>query len=229
MKKTAIIVAGGVGLRAGGSVPKQLQELHGIPVFAWSIYRFIEQCAATRIVLVINASFREDFERYIPDMQKTVSFDCKIVAGGATRAESVMNALAEIEPAGDMLIAVHDAARPLVSTELISRGWEAAAKCGAAVPVVPMTDSIRHIQPDGASISVPRSEYVAVQTPQVFKSEILCDAYKLLSSGKVSPKAVTDDASVVEIAGGTVSLYEGEHRNFKITGPQDLLIASTLI
>lgn len=226
MKKVAIIVAGGSGLRAGGEIPKQLQTLGDRPVFAWSIKAFLEEYPGTRIILVVNERFRDMFEAGIANMRNAwTPFDCTIVSGGLTRAESVMNALKTLSPEDDMLIAVHDAARPLVSVEMIRSGWEAAREHNAVVPAIPLTDSIRELDAAGASHSVSRANYRAVQTPQVFKAKLLMDSYNQLND----PSTVTDDASVVELAGHTITLYEGERRNMKITGPEDFIIANALI
>ncbi|MCM1005812.1 MAG: 2-C-methyl-D-erythritol 4-phosphate cytidylyltransferase [Prevotella sp.] len=230
MKKVAVIVAGGSGLRAGGGIPKQLQDLAGRHVFAWSVKAFLEEDSATRIILVVNGRYRDMFESALANMQiEFPPFDCKTVEGGTTRAESVMHALALLEPEDDLLIAVHDAARPLVSVDMVRRGWQTALKHGAAVPCVPLADSIRRLNDDGTSESVPRSDYVAVQTPQVFKGNLLIKAYLPLKEGKISVNSVTDDASVVELSGCPITLYSGDTRNIKITNPQDLTIANTIL
>lgn len=226
MKKVAIIVAGGSGLRAGGDVPKQLQTLGGMPVFAHSVKAFLEEYPGTRIILVVNERFRDMFEIGVANLQKEwIPFDCTIVGGGLTRAESVSNALATLNAEDDMLIAVHDAARPLVTVNLIKRGWESARQYGASVPAIPLTDSIRELESDGNSRAADRSNYMAVQTPQVFKAPILISAYQKLSG----PISVTDDASVVELQNQQITLYQGDPRNIKITGPQDIIIANALL
>lgn len=229
MKKTAIIVAGGSGLRAGGDIPKQLQVLAGEPVFAHSIRAFRKHDPATRIILAVNAAYTDMFRACVSSMQQALKFDCTIVEGGSTRAGSVLNALKAMADEADMLVAVHDAARPLVSETTIARGWELAQMYGAAVPVVPLTDSIRHIDPQGVSHAACRAEYVAVQTPQVFRREVLMHAYSLLQEGTIPADKVTDDASVAELAGYKINLYEGQSDNFKITGPHDLAIANLVI
>lgn len=225
MNKTAIIVAAGSGSRAGGPVPKQLQSLAGKPVFIHSIERFLEEDPDTLIVLVVSKKYSEIFQTYIRHMHFTRSFECLVVEGGATRAESVRSGLFAAGEESDALVAVHDAARPLLSVDLVRRGWEAAIEHGAAVPVVPLTDSIREKTDGEHSVNVPRDRYVAVQTPQVFKARLLAEAYRRLAD----PGAVTDDASVIEQAGGSVALFDGETTNIKITGPEDLKIASILM
>ncbi|MCM1319186.1 MAG: 2-C-methyl-D-erythritol 4-phosphate cytidylyltransferase [Muribaculaceae bacterium] len=226
MKKIAIIVAGGSGLRAGGQIPKQLQLFGDKPMFTWSMKAFLEEYSGTRIILVVNERFRDMFEAGVANVRTSwPPFDCAIVAGGATRAESVHNALKTLAPEDDMYIAVHDAARPLVPVDMIKRGWEAARNYGAVVPSIPLTDSIRELDDTGKSHTVPRANYRAVQTPQVFKADLLINAYNKLSD----PDSVTDDASVVELAGHNITLYHGEPRNIKITQLQDFIIAAALI
>lgn len=229
MKKTAIIVAGGSGLRAGGNLPKQLQDLAGLPVFAHSIKAFLRHDPATHIILAVNAAFTDMFRTHVSSMQQTCQFECTIVEGGTTRADSVLNALKALPDEADMLVAVHDAARPLVSEATIARGWEQAQTHGAVVPVVPLTDSIRHIDAQGNSRAAYRAEYVAVQTPQVFRRDVIMHAYTLLQQGTISADKVTDDASVAELAGYKIILYEGQSDNFKITGPHDLAIANLVM
>ncbi|MDE6409206.1 MAG: 2-C-methyl-D-erythritol 4-phosphate cytidylyltransferase, partial [Muribaculaceae bacterium] len=129
----------------------------------------------------------------------------------------------ETENMAETFIAVHDAARPLVRASLISRGWRKGREEGAAIPVIPMTDSLRELTSDG-SVALDRSRYVRVQTPQVFRGDWLKDAY----SGLLRPE-MTDDASVVEEAGVKVALYEGSETNIKVTNPLDFKIAELLM
>lgn len=225
MNKTAIILAGGSGTRAGGDIPKQLQLLAGKPVFIHSIERFLDQDPKTLIILTVNSHYADTFNFWLDKTREARRFQYVVVNGGSSRAESVMNALAAVDSAPGSLVAVHDAARPLASVSLIERGWQAAMTCGAAIPAVPLTDSIRLKAEDGSSMSVPRSRYVAVQTPQVFDSALLTKAYAALKDCS----EVTDDASVVELAGHPVTLFDGESTNMKITGPHDLEIASLLL
>lgn len=228
MKKAAIILAGGTGSRFGTDLPKQLCTLGDKPVFAWSVKAFLDYDTATRIILVANARYRDLFESHIANMQTLYPpFDCHIVDGGATRTQSVMNALKLLSAEDDLLIAVHDAARPLVSTSLIQRAWDTALKHGTAIPVTALTDSIRHLEANGQSQSVPRAEYVAVQTPQAFRGDILLSAYAAAENNESI--LFTDDASVVEHSGYSIHLYQGDSNNFKITNPEDLAIANALI
>ena len=224
MHKYAIIVAGGEGNRAGGVVPKQFQLIAGIPMLWWSVRAFHAEDPDTRIILVLHPGFFDEWDLLyaeLPEADRKI--DVHISCGGRSRLESVRNGLMSVPDGNDALVAVHDAARPLVSVEMISRGWLAAEESGAAVPAVGMTDSIRRIEA-GVSVSVPRKDYVKVQTPQVFDASLLKHAYE----GTLSD-LMTDDASVVEAAGHKISLYEGSPYNMKVTEPLDIKIAETLI
>lgn len=224
MQKYAIIVAGGEGNRAGGVVPKQFQLIAGIPMLWWSVRAFHAEDPDTQIILVLHPGFFDEWDLLyaeLPEVDRKI--DVHISCGGRSRLESVRNGLMSVPDDKDVLVAVHDAARPLVSVDMISRGWSVAEESGSAVPAVGMADSIRRIE-DGVSVSVPRKDYVKVQTPQVFDAALLKNAY----AGTLSD-LMTDDASVVEAAGHKISLYEGSPYNMKVTEPLDIKIAETLI
>lgn len=224
MKKYAIIVAGGEGNRAGGVVPKQFQLVDGIPMLWWSVRAFHTEDPSTRIILVLHPGFFDEWDLLFADLPESDrKIEVKLVCGGRSRLESVKNGLESVEAEKDVYVAVHDAARPLVDTELIARGWKKAYADGAAAPVVEVTDSIRKI--DGSeSRSVPRKDFVKVQTPQVFDATLLKQAY----SGELNA-TMTDDASVVEAFGHRVSLFEGNPDNMKVTNPMDINIATLII
>lgn len=225
MKKYAIILAGGSGMRAGGDVPKQFQTLEGIPMLWWSVRAFHKEDENTHIRLVMNPGFFDLWDiiyRELPEEDRKIPVT--LVCGGRSRLESVKNGIMEIPAEEDALIAVHDAARPLVDYRMINEGWRVASEKRAAVPAVPVTDSLRRIGADGFSEAVARKDYVAVQTPQVFRCDILKSAYALPLND-----TMTDDASVVEASGVTVTLFEGNTRNIKVTNPLDMDIASLLM
>ena len=221
MGKYAVIVAGGSGSRMGGGIPKQFRNLCGRPVLWWSMKAFRDEDPATNIILVLPEEFVKLWQDYFHSLPESDRFSHEITIGGATRTESVKNGLAHVA-SPDSLVAVHDGARPLVTPELISKGWETAQQHGAAIPVVPVTDSLRKVNGDNSE-AVDRSEYVAVQTPQVFKTSILKEAY-----AQAGENTFTDDAAVVENAGFKVALYPGSDTNFKLTHPKDLQIAAVL-
>lgn len=224
MKKYAVIVAGGEGNRAGGSVPKQFQEIAGVPMLWWSVRAFHAEDASTEIILVLHPGFFDLWDiiyRELPEADRKINVH--ITAGGRSRLESVKNGLMSVDTADNALVAVHDAARPMIDTAIIKRGWEKATQSKAAVPVTAMTDSIRHLV-NGGSITVSRKEFVRVQTPQVFDAKVLKEAYS-----RILTDEMTDDASVAEAAGYDIALFEGSPYNLKVTNPLDFKIAETLI
>lgn len=224
MRKIAIILAGGEGHRAGGDMPKQFREVGGRPMYQWSLMRFREADPSTEILFVCHPG-AFDLVDILDSEWGEERVDYRLICGGRTRRESVANALMEVEADDDTLVAVHDSARPLVDVEMIRRGWECARDNGTAVPVVPVTDSLRHLEPDGSSRAVVRSEYVAVQTPQVFTSRILKEAYSLPDDAA----AFTDDASMVQACGIGIRLYDGNPDNMKVTVASDFIVADALL
>lgn len=214
MRNAVIIVAGGKGLRMGGDIPKQFLVVDGMPILMHTISRFAEWDGTMEIVVVLP----ESQQQYWRELCREYGFDIRhtIATGGKERFHSVKNGLAVV-PAECGLVAVHDGVRPYVSHETIARCFDAAARYGAAVPVTPVVETIRHIEPDGRSITVPRADYRLVQTPQVFRTDLLRRAYE-----QEFTTAFTDDASVVEAMGVEVTLVEGNRENIKITTPADL-------
>lgn len=224
-----LIVAGGKGLRMGGDLPKQFIPLQGKPVLMHTLETFHRWDADARLVLVIP----EDHQAYWQMLCKEIG--CKaphrVVYGGETRFHSVRNGLQFIAEeltreslsAEQTWIGVHDGVRPFVSTEVIEACFQVAARQGAAIPVVPMIDSLR--EKEGAeSWPVDRSRFVAVQTPQVFAASLVLRAYQQPYS-----TLFTDDASVVEAMGEKVALVDGNRENIKLTTPLDLLVAKSLL
>jgi len=220
MKKIAIIVAGGRGTRFGSDLPKQFLPLAGKPILAWALRAFR---GADRIVVALPSDQMTRWQQLYAQCDDPVEHT--VVPGGETRWHSVRNALTAVAPslADDDVVAVHDAARPLASQQLIERIFAAAAADGGAVPCVPLADSVRQIDGD-TSHALDRSLLRAVQTPQAFLARPLLDAYDL----GYRPE-FTDDASVFEFAGHRVTLVEGEPNNFKITRPADLTLAQLLL
>lgn len=214
-----VIVAGGSGSRLGGALPKQFRLLGGRPLLARVIDVFAAALPGAPLVAVLPAG-HIDFWHDL-----AARFDVpphSVVAGGTERFHSVRNGL-DILPADTTLIAVHDGARPLVSTDLIRRAVATAAAAGTAVPVLRPADSFRITEEEG-SHPVDRTRLRAVQTPQVFDAALLRRAYR----ADYSP-SFTDDATVVEACGHTVALCRGERRNFKITESEDLTLAEALL
>ena len=220
MRTIAIIVAGGSGTRFGAELPKQFLELGGRPVLMRTISAFGGGFSDVIVTLPEGqmALWRELCERY------GFAVPHRVVAGGETRWHSVKNALDSIGDISDVdIIAVHDGVRPLVTAEVIGRTVDAARRDGAAIPVVMLNDSVRQVE-KGASHALDRSTLRAVQTPQVFDARVLMAAY-----GQPFESTFTDDASVVERAGHSVTLVEGDPQNLKITRPMDLALAEYLL
>jgi 2-C-methyl-D-erythritol 4-phosphate cytidylyltransferase len=216
---TVIIVAGGTGSRMKSENPKQFALLHGKPVIVYAIEKFLQFDSAIEIVLALRPEYAMEFE--------TISRKFKLPAitianGGETRFHSVKNALEKVKP-GASIVAVHDAARPLVSLQTIQNAFTAAQKSGAAIPVIDINESLREVDSLG-SRAVNRKDYRVVQTPQCFKRDILLEAYRQ----PYAPE-FTDDATVVEAAGNKIQLTPGNPENIKITYPHDLLLASSLL
>jgi 2-C-methyl-D-erythritol 4-phosphate cytidylyltransferase len=215
----AIVVAGGKGLRMQSDIPKQFIELQGKPVLMRTLEVFHHYNSSIRLILVLP-SVQIDFWK---ELCAKYSFNIfhQIVAGGETRYDSVKNGLAAIQDSG--LVAVHDGVRPFVTIQTIARCFHEAEKYGSAIPVMDPEESIRQITETGSQ-SVDRKAYRLVQTPQVFKSEMLKKAYEQ----DYSP-LFTDDASVVEAMGEKIKLVDGNRENIKITTAFDLRIAETIL
>lgn len=220
-----VVVAGGSGSRMGAAMPKQFLEIAGRAVLVRTIERMREALPEAEIVVVLPEAhvelWRECYEK------SECKVEHSIALGGATRFDSVQSGIAALSDDCE-LIAVHDGVRPMLSVEMIRRGVECAAENGAAVPVIAVVDSIREVDSAG-SHAVDRSRLRAVQTPQVFRSDLLRRAYEAVGANLEDRSKATDDASVVEMAGYKVALYEGESQNLKLTTPTDLSVAEVIL
>lgn len=218
-KKIAIIVAGGKGERMNAAIPKQFLELQGKPILMHTIERFHAFDKEMQIILVLPSSQFEFWDK----LCEKYNFQIKhqLVEGGDARFYSVKNALDTINQ--ESLIAIHDGVRPLIDSGTIERCFAEAERSGAAIPVIDLVDSIRKIMAE-KSKAVNRCDYKLVQTPQVFKSEVILEGYRQEFS-----ETFTDDASVAETAGYSVNLVEGTRENIKITTPLDLKLAEAFL
>lgn len=211
-----VIVAGGSGSRMGADVPKQFLKVAGEHILTRTLGAFAPY--ADQVVVVLP---EREMERWREITSITNVATHTLCVGGATRFHSVKSGL---EALGECdIVAVQDGVRPLVSGEMIERGLECAIENGSAVPVVEAVDSFRVEREEGL-VPIDRNRLKAVQTPQIFAYKRLQEAYMQ----EFSP-LFTDDATVVESAGGGVAFYAGERRNIKITTPEDLLIAEALV
>ncbi len=220
MNRYTIIVAGGKGLRMGKEIPKQFLVVAGRPVLAHTLENFHRFDPHMELVVVLPVAQQNYWRELCTEYNITVPH--RIANGGETRFHSVSNGLALIPDEG--LVAIHDGVRPLVSHEVIEACFHIAEERGGAIPVLPMTDSLRQLQPNQASQSVNRADYVSVQTPQTFRVNEIKRAYNAPYKD-----CFTDDASVYESAGYTPALVQGNRENLKVTLPADLLLADILL
>ena len=214
--KYVLIVAGGKGLRMGCELPKQFLPIGGKPVLMRTIEAFYAYNPEIRIILVLPRNQQSYWNELC--RKHDFSIPHHIADGGETRFHSVLNGLSLIPDEG--IVALHDGVRPLTAHRVIENCFHVAEEKGGAIPVLPLTDSLRQIFPDKSSKAVDRTAFVAVQTPQTFRVEEIKKAYKLPYND-----TFTDDASVYEAAGYIPELVEGNRENLKITLPVDLAIA----
>ena len=218
MKTTAIIVAAGSGSRFQSETPKQFLDLAGKPIVVHTIERFASAPSIDSIVVVLSS---ENVSRLGPG---GFSKPFKVVTGGASRAESVLNGLNASDKDTE-IVAVHDGARPFVSVDEIERTIEKAKSTGAACLVGPVTDTIKTISGDEISGTLDRNKLRRALTPQVFKIEVLRRAFELVELSDV----VTDECYLVEKLGHPIAFVEGSARNIKITHQEDLEFARIMI
>lgn len=222
MKRYLIVVAGGKGTRMGGEMPKQFQLLCGKPLVMVTLEHLNAIDPTMQLILVLPAQHIELWK----ELCKEYSFAVPLILaqGGSTRFHSVQNGLAQVDDIADALVGVHDGVRPFVSPKVLDDCFCQAWVHGAAVPMIDVQDSLRHIVGYDATEVVPRDRYRLVQTPQVFKLSLLRRAYE-----QRFVESFTDDASVVEALGEKVTGVEGNRENIKITTPFDMLVAKTLM
>jgi len=219
MRKYVIIVAGGSGQRMKSDIPKQFLLLKNKPVLMHSIEAFFTYDNEINIILTLPEIHVEYWRSLC--LKFDFKIDHQIVVGGKTRFHSVKNGINAISKSD--LIAVHDGVRPLIDISTIEKCFNVATEKGNAIPVTDIPESIREIN-DKSNKSVNRENFKIVQTPQVFKSEILIKAYK-----QEFKEYFTDDASLLDEMGEKLNLVEGNRENIKITTQSDLVIAEALL
>jgi len=211
----AVVVAAGRGTRAGGDLPKQFRQIGGETLLRRSLAMFADHPAVGSVQPVINTEDDDLFRESARGIDTLAP-----VPGGATRQASVLaglEALAALKPA---IVLVHDAARPFASPALISRAIEATARTGAAIPALPVTDTIKRVDAAGhVGETLDRAVLRLVQTPQAFAFDALLAAHR--RAAKAGRDDFTDDAALAEWAGMTVGTFNGESGNIKITTPED--------
>jgi 2-C-methyl-D-erythritol 4-phosphate cytidylyltransferase len=217
-KKSVIITAGGIGRRMRSSLPKQFILVNEKPILMYTIKIFYEYDPKIEILLTLP----EDWRDYWEDVLREHDFKIphRIVSGGKERYDSIKNALSKCT---GNLIAVHDGVRPLVELDTIRHCFDEAEKSGAAIPVVPIVESLRKKNAMGTEI-VNRKDYLIVQTPQCFQRDVLLGAYE-----NPYHEGITDDASLVEEAGHPIETIAGNESNIKITTQSDLKYAGMFL
>ncbi|HNW61009.1 MAG TPA: 2-C-methyl-D-erythritol 4-phosphate cytidylyltransferase [bacterium] len=220
---TALIVAAGQGKRFGGAVSKQFINVRGRPLL-WYTLRAFEACPEIGAVIVIlppDAVAERGAEIAGWGFAKYLL----ALAGGAERHDSVANGLAAL-PAESPLVAIHDGVRPLITPEIISACIAAAQEEGAAIAAVPPKDTIKEAEAGRITATLDRRRLVLVQTPQVFRSELIRKAYE---EAFLRRAFSTDDAALVEALGHPVRVVAGDYRNIKVTSPEDLLFVNACL
>lgn len=218
MKITLIITAGGIGKRMGSSIPKQFLPISGEPVLLLTLKNLASFYQNAEIIITLPKDYTSEWELICSKHECTIPH--RLVDGGLERFHSVKNA---VELATGEVIVVHDGVRPFVSHETLSKLMDAIQDNPAVIPTTPVVESLRQLH-NGKSVAVNRSDYRLVQTPQVFKTNILKKAYE-----QTFHSGITDDASLVEALGETIHLVDGNSENIKITTPEDLEFAALLL
>jgi 2-C-methyl-D-erythritol 4-phosphate cytidylyltransferase/2-C-methyl-D-erythritol 2,4-cyclodiphosphate synthase len=214
MHVTAIIAAAGAGRRLGGAVPKQLLEIGGRSILQHSVDAFLRHGRVSEVVVALSGALANAPPAWIAAAGPRLV----VVEGGARRQDSVANAFDRVDPPCDVVL-VHDAARPFVTPDLISRSIDAAAAHGAAIAAVGVTDTVKRVDPGGVvAATLPREAIYLAQTPQAFRRAVLADA---VARGRAGA-AATDEAMLAEQAGHPVHVIPGEAGNVKITTAADL-------
>lgn len=224
---SVIIPAAGLGERMGGEVRKPFLELSGEPI----LFRTCRKLRTLPEVFEIIVAVHQDDLHYLQDdmwEQAQESGITLAVAGGENRAQSIWNAL-EVVSARAHLVAVHDAVRPFIPLDVVKALIMTARKRGAAVPIIPLGDTPKRIEGDRIIQTPSRAGLVRVQTPQVFDSDLLIEAYEYrMRTGGLSDR-ITDDSQLVEALGQEVAAVYGSEYNIKITSPVDLKIAQAFL
>ncbi len=219
MKKFVLIVAGGLGIRMKTDIPKQFLLLADEPILMHTIRAFFQATPDITAVAVLPSNQIDHWRKLCEEY--SFAYPHLVTQGGKTRFQSVKNGLAMIRDEG--LIAVHDGIRPLVDNQIIINAFKVAEKYGNAIPAIGVTESVR-ITSNHTNRPADRQQFRLIQTPQVFQSSILQNAYR-----QVDREEFTDDATVIEASGHRIHLIEGDPNNIKITTAIDLQLAEVLI
>jgi 2-C-methyl-D-erythritol 4-phosphate cytidylyltransferase len=223
MKVGAIIAAAGFGRRMKTDRPKQLLALNGTPILVHTIRKF-DGCPA--ITYIIVTAPRESSEE-VTDLVNSAGFkkSVTVIEGGERRQDSIAMGLQQLHPGTD-IVAVHDGVRPFVSIEDIENVVRQAAQSGAAILGVPIVDTVKQAEREFVESTLTREHLILAQTPQVFRTEILQQAFERAATDEYYG---TDESSLVERLGHPVAIVRGSERNIKITRPSDLTLARALL
>ncbi|NPV23145.1 bifunctional 2-C-methyl-D-erythritol 4-phosphate cytidylyltransferase/2-C-methyl-D-erythritol 2,4-cyclodiphosphate synthase [Bradyrhizobium aeschynomenes] len=216
-RTAAILVAAGRGLRAGAGGPKQYRTIGGRTVIHRALAAFADHPDVAVVQPVVNPDDIDVFNAAVSGLRHEAP-----AHGGATRQASVLSGLEALVPHKPEIVLIHDAARPFVTPAVISRAIQAANKTGAAIPVVPVTDTIKEVGAGGDVTATPeRAKLRIAQTPQTFKFEAILEAHR--RAAREGLTEFTDDAAIAEWAGLTVATFEGDVANMKLTTPEDFV------
>ena len=219
MKCAAIVAAGGSGSRLNPEIPKQLLSLAGKPLFLWCLHVLAGVSRVQEIVVAVPPDRSAEFQRAAADLP-----DIRWTIGGARRQDSVRAALEAVSADVEMIL-VHDAARPLITQQLVDLLIDTAAEHEAAIPVTPAAETLKEIAHGLVVRTLDRSRTFCAQTPQAFRREILERTFRSLPQDQVW----TDEASMLEAAGVPVAVVAGDKRNIKVTYPEDFQYAEYLL
>ena len=222
----AIIPAAGLGTRMGAEMPKQFLELDGMPLVIFTLRRLAACSAITDFFVSTRADDVVSLQYKVA--KAALGRPARVVHGGDTRQQSVANALAQVDPATEVVL-VHDAVRPFVTLEQIERVIAEARTRGAAILGIPAIDTVKEVKraslPQDVALitsTIPRERIVLAQTPQAFQYELIRDAFR---SGQKDGVTASDEAGLVERLGHDVYVVQGSERNLKITRPADMDLA----
>jgi len=223
MSTLAIIPAAGMGLRMGGTTPKQFLSLEGVPIFVHTLRKFVASDAIDQIFLGLRP---EDMERTQTEIAREhFAKPLRLIEGGASRQATVARCLAEA-PGATEVVVVHDAVRPFIELDMIQRVVEMARKEGAAILGIPSVDTVKQVERQMILGTLPRERIVLAQTPQAFRYSVIREAFERADDDGFNG---TDESSLVERLGHNVTVLMGSDRNIKITKPSDLPLARLYI
>lgn len=219
VRKYAVIVAGGKGLRMGSSVPKQFLPLQGKPLLCHPIEAFANAIPGIKLILVLPKDQVGSAQTVLRSYLSGI--DVHTVAGGETRYHSVQAGLKEVK--NDGIVFIHDGARPIISEQFIQSCYAQALEKGSAIPAIPITESMRVVNGDQSN-PLDRDQLRIIQTPQTFTTELILPAFR-----QEYQPGFTDEATVLEAFGTPVHLIDGMPDNIKVTTPYDMVIAEALL